>query len=188
MARNLRLKAARAERDLSQKALAEAVGVSRQTVNAIEQGTYNPTLQLCVRICRVLGKTLNELFWEEPEADRMRGIVMYCEACNVIYTGDRCPSCGSTRGRPPQPEDICFLMEKDAMWGRMLEDVLRQNGMEVWTKSTLGVGLALKVGGMFERLRIYVRYARWQEAQDLAAQLFSGEGDSTEPEAQGTEP
>ena len=65
IARNLRIKAARAERDMTQKALAEAVGVSRQTMNAIEQGEYNPTIKLCRAICRALGKTLDELFWEE---------------------------------------------------------------------------------------------------------------------------
>ncbi|MCI9554339.1 helix-turn-helix transcriptional regulator [uncultured Oscillibacter sp.] len=62
--KNLRMKAARAARDLSQQELAEAVGVSRQTINAIEKGDYNPTIKLCVSICRTLGKTLDELFWE----------------------------------------------------------------------------------------------------------------------------
>ncbi len=61
--KNLRLKAARAGLDLSQSELAEAVGVSRQTISAIEKGDYNPTINLCIRICRVLGKTLDELFW-----------------------------------------------------------------------------------------------------------------------------
>lgn len=65
MAKNLRIKSARAALDLSQKELAEAVGVSRQTMNAIEKGDYNPTVKLCIAICRVLGKTLDELFWEE---------------------------------------------------------------------------------------------------------------------------
>ena len=65
MAKNLKLKAARAERDMTQQALAEAVGVSRQTINAIEKGEYNPTIHLCRSICRALGKTLDELFWEE---------------------------------------------------------------------------------------------------------------------------
>lgn len=65
MPKNLKLKAARAERDMTQKALADAAGVSRQTINAIEQGEYNPTIRLCVTICRVLGKTLDQLFWEE---------------------------------------------------------------------------------------------------------------------------
>ena len=66
--KNLRLKSARAEKDLSQQELADLVGVSRQTINAIEKGDYNPTIRLCLAICHVLGKTLDELFWEE-EAD-----------------------------------------------------------------------------------------------------------------------
>ena len=65
MARNIALKVARAEKDMTQKELAEAVGVSRQTVNAIEQGEYNPTIKLCRAICRVLGKRLDDLLWEE---------------------------------------------------------------------------------------------------------------------------
>lgn len=69
MPRNLSIKAARAQLDMTQKELAERTGVSRQTINAIEQGTYNPTIRLCRSICRVLGKTLDELFWEEEEED-----------------------------------------------------------------------------------------------------------------------
>ncbi len=65
MSRNLSIKAARAQKDMTQKDLAAAVGVSRQTINAIEQGEYNPTIKLCRAICRVLGKTLDELFWED---------------------------------------------------------------------------------------------------------------------------
>ena len=71
MSKNLRLKAARAERDMTQQALAEAAGVSRQTVNAIEKGEYNPTIKLCRAICRALGKTLDELFWEDEEHEEM---------------------------------------------------------------------------------------------------------------------
>ena len=63
--KNLRLKAARAGLDLSQEDLAKQVGVSRQTISAIEKGDYNPTINLCISICRVLGKTLDELFWED---------------------------------------------------------------------------------------------------------------------------
>lgn len=66
MPKNLKLKAARAEKDMTQAALAEAVGVSRQTINAIEKGEYNPTINLCRAICKALGKTLDEMFWEEP--------------------------------------------------------------------------------------------------------------------------
>lgn len=65
MARNIAIRVARAEKDMTQKELAQAVGVSRQTINAIEQGEYNPTIKLCRAICRVLGKRLDDLFWEE---------------------------------------------------------------------------------------------------------------------------
>jgi len=50
---------------MSQQELADKVGVSRQTINAIEKGDYNPTIRLCIAICKVLDKTLDELFWEE---------------------------------------------------------------------------------------------------------------------------
>lgn len=63
--KNLKLKSARALMDLSQEALAEKVGVSRQTINAIEKGDYNPTIKLCIAICKVLGKTLDDIFWNE---------------------------------------------------------------------------------------------------------------------------
>lgn len=62
--KNLRLKAARAAKDLSQQQLADLVGVTRQTINAVEKGDYNPTINLCIAICKALDKTLDELFWE----------------------------------------------------------------------------------------------------------------------------
>lgn len=61
----MRMKVARVEAGMSQAQLACAVGVTRQTIGLIEAGGYNPTLNLCVAICKVLGKTLNDLFWEE---------------------------------------------------------------------------------------------------------------------------
>jgi len=65
LGKNLRLKSARAAKDMSQKDVADAVGVTRQTINAIENGSYNPTIKLCIAICRVLGKTLDDIFWED---------------------------------------------------------------------------------------------------------------------------
>ncbi len=62
--KNLRLKAARAGMDLSQDDLAKKCGVSRQTISAIEKGDYNPTINLCIAICKAVNKTLDELFWE----------------------------------------------------------------------------------------------------------------------------
>ena len=70
MGRNIAIKVARAQLDMTQKQLAEKVGVSRQTMNAIEQGEYNPTIKLCRSICRVLGKSLDDLFWEEEDNEK----------------------------------------------------------------------------------------------------------------------
>jgi len=63
--KNKRMKIARIECDMNQQDLAEAVGVTRQTIGMIESGNYNPTLKLCVAICKAMNKTLNDLFWEE---------------------------------------------------------------------------------------------------------------------------
>ena len=71
MSKNLAMKAARAQRDMTQKDLAQAVGVSRQNINAIEQGEFNPSIKLCRAICRALGKTLDDLFWEEDNDEEI---------------------------------------------------------------------------------------------------------------------
>lgn len=65
MGKNLAMKDARTKAGLSQQELADRLGVSRQTINAIEKGDYNPTIRLCLAICRALGCTLDELFWED---------------------------------------------------------------------------------------------------------------------------
>ena len=62
-----RVRELRTEAGMPQQQLADLVSVSRQTINAIEKGDYNPTIRLCISICRALGKTLDELFWEEEE-------------------------------------------------------------------------------------------------------------------------
>ncbi len=69
MAKNLKFKSARAAKDMSQKEVADAVGVTRQTINAIENGDYNPTIRLCIAICKLLGKTLNDIFWEDDQLE-----------------------------------------------------------------------------------------------------------------------
>lgn len=64
--KNLRMKSARAAKDLSQGELAAMLGVTRQTIGMIESGDYNPTLKLCIAICKALDRTLDELFWDAP--------------------------------------------------------------------------------------------------------------------------
>lgn len=67
MGKNFAMKQARAQEGLSQQEAADKLGVSRQTINAIEKGDYNPTIRLCIGICRELGLTLNDLFWTDIE-------------------------------------------------------------------------------------------------------------------------
>ncbi len=62
-----RVKLARVEKGFSQEELANQAEVTRQTIGLIEAGDYNPTIKLCIRIARVLGKTLDQLFWEETK-------------------------------------------------------------------------------------------------------------------------
>lgn len=151
ISRNLRIKVARLDEGLTQKDLADRVGVSRQTINAIEQGSFNPTIRLCKDICRVLERTLDELFGEED-------MTMYCTKCQTVYEDDRCPICGSRKSRPVLPEDICFFAEENSLQAGILEDLLKQEGIPVLKKSTVGAGMAMKAGAIFERFRFYVRY------------------------------
>ncbi len=70
MPKNLKLKSLRASKDISQKQLADMVGVTRQTINAIESGDYNPSIKLCIAICKVLGSTLDQIFWEDDDSEQ----------------------------------------------------------------------------------------------------------------------
>ena len=62
--KNKKIKIARIQCDMKQEDLAKAVGVTRQTIGLIESGNYNPSLKICIKICKALGCTLNDLFWE----------------------------------------------------------------------------------------------------------------------------
>ena len=174
--RNTRIRAARVERDMTQKDLADAVGVSRQTMNAIEQGNYNPTIRLCRAICGVLGKSLDELFGQEPEpVFRRPDDAMYCERCCFAFEGDVCPACGRRKLRPARAEDLCFLAEKEQIWGDMLSDVLRQNDIPFLRRGDMGAAMALRAGPGRERYRFFVAYRDLRRAKGAVEQLFGDE-------------
>ena len=65
--RNLKMKFRRIEIGLSQTELAERAGVTRQTIGLIEAGDFNPSIKLCISICKALGVTLNDIFWEDED-------------------------------------------------------------------------------------------------------------------------
>ncbi len=70
--RNLKMKFRRIELDMSQTELAQRAGVTRQTIGLIESGDFNPSIKLCVAICKALGVTLNDLFWEEEDNEEKK--------------------------------------------------------------------------------------------------------------------
>ncbi len=98
---------------------------------------------------------------------------MYCEKCNVVFDGNVCPNCGNKKVREPNGKDLCFVVEKNVMWGEMLADVLKQHNIPFYHRSVLGAGLALKVGPGLERYRFYVPYSHLSSAQSLVDALFS---------------
>ena len=79
---------------------------------------------------------------------------------------------GSKKGREPQENDPCFLCEKQILWGEVLEDALKQNGIPALTSSTVGAGMAMKAGNLFERIKFFVRYEHLEKAKELASDLF----------------
>ena len=107
---------------------------------------------------------------------------MYCEACKLAFDkAAKCPRCGSRKLREPLPEDLCFLTETDPMFGGMLKDVLEQNGIPVLSSSTMGAGMAMRVGPMFDRIRFYVPYAQLSAASEIVGELFQAP-DGSDPE------
>ena len=97
---------------------------------------------------------------------------MYCERCCFALEGDECPSCGGRKLRPARAEDLCFLAEKEQIWGEMLSDVLRQNEIPFLRKGRLGAGFALAAGPGQERYRFYVSFCDLNQAKSAVEQLF----------------
>ncbi|NFA43747.1 transcriptional regulator [Clostridium botulinum] len=67
---NEKIRMFRTEKNLTQEHLAEKIGVTRQTIGLIEKGKYNPSISLCIKIAKVLDKTLDDLFWEVERSDK----------------------------------------------------------------------------------------------------------------------
>ena len=97
---------------------------------------------------------------------------LYCEECNLVFTGERCPCCGGKRVRPPKGEDLCFLVEKEMIWSDLLSEVLRDNGIPFLKKGRMGAGLAMQAGFLGEHFRFYVNYENLAEAAALVDALF----------------
>ena len=97
---------------------------------------------------------------------------MYCERCSFAFEGDTCPLCGRRKLRPARAEDLCFLAEKEQIWGEMLSDVLRQNDIPFLRKGAMGAAMALRAGPGQERYRFFVAYRDLRRAKGAVEQLF----------------
>ncbi len=112
-------------------------------------------------------ETLDDI--EEPG----EGAVLYCSGCQLSFTGEeKCPSCGNRRIREVRPEDICFLTEAEPIPASTLQDVLKQHQIPVLTSSTVGAGMAMKAGNMFERIKFFVRYEHLEKASALVKEVL----------------
>lgn len=96
---------------------------------------------------------------------------MYCERCRLLSDDKICPACGHAI-RQVNEKDDCFLVEKDVMFGEMLADVLKQNGIPFYHSDALGAGMTAQVGIMLERYRFFVPYAVYEQARDIVEELF----------------
>jgi len=101
-------------------------------------------------------------------------MIVYCQKCKAAFDGNgNCPVCGSAKIRPALPDDICFLTYADPIFGGMLKDVLEQNGIPALSSSTIGAGMAMRAGSMFERVKYYVRYEHLSKAKQIVEELFN---------------
>lgn len=98
---------------------------------------------------------------------------MYCERCKIVFEGNECPKCGNKKVKEPAGDDLCFLVEKEVIWGEMLADVLKQKDIPFYHKNVLGTGFALRAGSQFERYKFFVPYSHFSYAKSIVDDLFS---------------
>ena len=101
--------------------------------------------------------------------------MLYCEKCMLLTNGPKCVRCDSKKLREVRAGDFCFLDEQPLMWAEMLCDVLGQNGIECFSRSVLGAGLALGVGANLDRHRVFVPYEKLDDALNIDRELFAGQ-------------
>ena len=99
---------------------------------------------------------------------------MYCSKCQTIVEDNmKCPVCGNKKLRQPEPGDICFLTEVEPIPAGILKDVLDQNRIPVLSNSSIGAGMSMRAGSMFERIKIFVRYQNLADAKQIVEKLFA---------------
>ena len=99
---------------------------------------------------------------------------MYCSKCQMIVEENmKCPVCGNKKLRQAEPGDICFLTEAEPIPAGILKDVLEQNRIPVLSNSSIGAGMSMRAGSMFERIKFFVRYQNLADAKQIVEELFA---------------
>ena len=102
--------------------------------------------------------------------------MQYCGNCGSLFEdGHLCPSCSSQDICSPENEDFCFLAEKDTIWSTPFSDLLTSHNIPFTTKNSLGAGMSSKIGFMAERVKFFIPYSHFTEAQNLEKAFFSPE-------------
>lgn len=96
----------------------------------------------------------------------------YCDSCRIVTDRVECPVCGKGDLTEPDEQTVCFLIEKEMLWGEMLAEILRKNKIPFWYDTVLGAGIALKIGPSFERYRFYVPFPYLEQSRLLVEQVF----------------
>lgn len=143
--------------------------IDREIYERLEQYADEKGQQMTTAIERILKDYLDR---QDAQNRSRRGIAMFCSNCNLIVHGTECPACGSRDIRALQPEDYCYLTEKETIWAGMLSDIFMQNDVPFITRNTLGAGLSAKLGSAMERTRFYIPYAYYAQARSLEMELF----------------
>lgn len=102
-------------------------------------------------------------------------MLKYCEKCEILTENTECPNCNSNKLREPNDNDPVFLCEKQVTWAEVLKEVLEKNDIPVVFKGELGAGMSMKLGKMAERMKIFVPFSRFKEAEKILDELFSAD-------------
>lgn len=99
----------------------------------------------------------------------------YCDRCRTVTETEPCPVCGKQVLSEANADTICFLVEKEMLWGEMFAGILKGNGIPFWYDTVLGAGTAIKIGPYREHYRFYVPFSFWEQANLLVEQVFTEE-------------
>lgn len=143
--------------------------IDRTIYERLERYADDKSQQMTTAVERILDDYLTRYEAEIASVER------YCPNCHILVRSTRCPRCDKKWLEEPNPNDYCFLTEKDSLWAGVLEDCLRQNAVPYLTENTIGAGLTAKMGSMLESVRFYVRYAYYHQAKALEEELFAAE-------------